>query len=401
MSTIKVAASKHAASSIDYALYGDSGRMRAEHLAAGTSRVAAFRSSLGGEASAWFRDEFVAAAEDHGRKNQLYMYTLSFHPDEFDVSNPTDLDRIAEVGEKLCQRMHSADYAVVVHADAKGGHGHAHIYVVNHDNVTGKSLQKYTSWQRGVRQLNDELMRDEGLQQLPDPHRQLEDWTLRREQFAADGFERELGDRIATALRDPRSTDRDSFAAVLGEQDVRVSVARSGELRYKMRHPTSGRLMSKSGAKLTPEFTTEGVRQIFDYRAQQQAEKGQQEHGHPRRDQAEREPQRDFGAVAAVDVTAGRARKRSAEPDRRVEPADRAADRDRQVGVRRDQPGEDGAAVNQKLVRARIAAERRRKQAQRDREDAERARGLDQLRGHQPGGPECSQRRSQGRGLGL
>ncbi|MEY8567332.1 relaxase/mobilization nuclease domain-containing protein [Corynebacteriaceae bacterium 7-707] len=395
MSTTKVAPSTHAGTSLDYAFYGDSGEQKQAHLEAGTSRVAAFRSSMGNEPTEGLRAALQQDAEAHGRKNQMYVYKLNFHPDEFDVTKPEDLERVADVGEKLARSMHSADYAVVVHADAAGGHAHAHIYVNNHDNLTGKSLQKYTSWSRGLHQLNDDLMEREGLRRLPDPARQKEDWTLRREEFSAGGFERTLGDKIAAGLRDPRSTDAEAFTEVLREHDVSVTVAKSGEFRYKMRHPTTGKIQSKSGAKLTPEFTAAGTREIFDYHAARHQQRQEHGHGDLGRDAAAGQTGRELGAVAAVDVTAGRFGRSRHGADRGDQRAEPAADRDSQEHQRSaDVGGEDAAADSaQRHIRIRARAEA----VRRDREDARDAqrdavrRTLD--RGNRPA-------RSQSEGLG-
>lgn len=271
MSTIKHKASKSGESSIDYAFYGDSGALKARHLAAGTSRVAAFRSSFGDVPTEAVRDLIVAAAEGHGRKLQLHTYTISFHPDEFDVSNPEHLERIADVGERLSKKMHSAGYVVVVHADADGGHGHAHIYVVNHDDLTGRSIQRFTSWKNGLRQLNDELMVAEGLQVLPDPMRTKPDWIQRREDFQPGGFEQVLGDKVAAALRDPRSVDREAFEGVLAEHDVKLAVTDRDGWSYKTRRTDNGKFGRKKASGLTPEFTADGAQEVFDYHAQQAA----------------------------------------------------------------------------------------------------------------------------------
>lgn len=107
-----------------------------------------------------FVDRAKLLTRVHGRKIELYSYVLAFHPDEFDVTVQADLDRIRDVAVELAGRMHSADYIIAVHNDSAGGHGHAHILTTNHDNLTGKSLQQFTSWRHGLRQLNDELMRD-------------------------------------------------------------------------------------------------------------------------------------------------------------------------------------------------------------------------------------------------
>ncbi|GAC78797.1 Relaxase/Mobilisation nuclease domain-containing protein [Gordonia malaquae] len=297
MSIIKYKASKSGASSIDYAFYGDSGTQKMLHLAAGTSRVAAFRSSFGDLATPAVRDVIVAAAEGHGRKIHLHTYTLAFHPDEFDVTNPEHLDRVAAVGERLVKRMHSAGYAVVVHDDADGGHAHAHIYVVNHDDLTGQSIQRYTSWKNGLRQLNDELMESEGLRVLPDPEREKPAWIQRREDFTAGGFEQVLGDRVAAALRDPRSVDREHFEEVLAERDVTLAVTDRDGWSYKMRRTDTGKLGRKKSSGLTPEFTADGAQEIFNYHAQRAAQAVRE------RDEEEREKEISDGHLGRFEST--------------------------------------------------------------------------------------------------
>ncbi|MDH3010662.1 relaxase/mobilization nuclease domain-containing protein [Gordonia alkanivorans] len=156
------------------------------------------------------------------------------------MNNPADVERVNELGRMLAEDMHSADYLVVTHVDSKGGHLHNHIYVCNNDNITGKSLQRNTSWAKGVHKANDALMEREGCQVLNSPVQAKADWSLQREQYEVDGFERTLGDKIAASLRDPRSTDREAYKAVLAEHDVKFSVAKSGEHRYKLRATRTG-----------------------------------------------------------------------------------------------------------------------------------------------------------------
>lgn len=204
MSTINVRPSKDAAGSVGYVLFGHGKDRREQLLASGQTRAAAFALSMadGGTTPAEFVERAERLAEARGRRNMLYSYVLAFHPDEFDVTKPDDLNRVRDVAARLAERMHSADYMVVVHADAAGGHAHAHILVINHDNLTGRSLQRYTSWRHGLRQINDELMADEGLRVLPDPTEPKPDWELRREAFAPGGFEQTLGDKVCAALCD-------------------------------------------------------------------------------------------------------------------------------------------------------------------------------------------------------
>ena len=269
MSSINVQPSKDAAASVAYVLYGNDRAFRERLRSRGQTRAAALALSMqNGSASP---AEFVARAQRlakaTGRTNELYSYVLAFSPDEFDVTNPADIGRIKAVAAKLAGRMHSADHLVVVHSDSAGGHGHAHILVLNHDNLTGKSLQRFTSWKRGLHQLNDELMREEGLRVLPDPAQPKPGWEQRREAFAAGGFEQTLGDTIFDALRDTRAVDQAAFEAVLGEQGVTLAVTNRDGWSFKMRRTDNGKIGRKKASALTPDFTADAVTEVFRQRA--------------------------------------------------------------------------------------------------------------------------------------
>ena len=263
--------------------------------------------------------EFIACAEAHaaahGRTYQLQSYVLAFHPDEFDVTSHADLERIRDVAVELAERMHSADYMVAVHSDSAGGRGHAPlILVINHDNLTGKSLQRYTSWKHGLRQFNDELMADEGLRVFPDPEEPKPDWELRREAFAPGGFEQVLGDKVYDALTDSRSTNREAFEHVLAGHGVTLAVTNRDGWSYKMRRDDNGKLGREKASALTPEFTAEGAQEIFDYHTQ----KGQA-HGSAGQDQAVRRAAADYGDAGDLDLAARRrqAADRESHEDRR------------------------------------------------------------------------------------
>jgi hypothetical protein len=364
MSTVNVRPSRDAAASVNYVLYGNSSKLRVRLVADGTTRAAAFRLSTVGDATpAAFSARAERLAEAHGRRNMLYSYVLAFHPDEFDVRVSGDMERIAEVASEMAERMHSADYMVVVHADSLGGHGHAHILVINHDNLTGKSLQRYTSWRHGLRQLNDELMQDEGLLVLPDPEEPKAEWELRREEFASDGFEQILGDKVYAALADPRSINRESFDKVLAEYDVTLAVTDRDGWSYKMRRLDNGKYGRKKASGLTPEFTAEGAQPIFDYHAQRG-----QAHGAAGHDQRAGRMAAEFGDVEALDLDASlrRAATREAHEDSRGSDNVRE-DHGRATGHPTPEPV-DLAAARTALERA--ARRRDEEQAERDREDA-------------------------------
>ena len=269
MSTINVQPSKDAAASVAYVLYGNDKQFRERLRSRGQTRAAALALSMqnGSTSPADFVARAQRLAKAMNRTNELYSYVLAFHPDEFDVTNRADIERIKEIAATLAGRMHSADKLVVVHSDAAGGHGHAHILVANHDNLTGKSLQRFTSWKRGLHQLNDELMRDEGLRVLPDPAQPKPSWEQRREALAAGGFEQSLGDIVFDALRDPRAVDQAAFESVLGEQGVTLAVTNRDGWSFKMRRADNGKIGRKKASVLTPDFTADAVIEMFQKRA--------------------------------------------------------------------------------------------------------------------------------------
>lgn len=358
MSTISVQPSTSAAASVVYVVYGSKQGQRA-----GANRAASFALSMahGGTTPEQFIERAERLAGARGRKNQTYNYVLAFSPDEFDVTKQEDLDRVRDVAMKFTERMHSADYLVVVHADSAGGHAHAHIIVINNDNHTGKSLQRYTSWKHGLHQLNDELMAEEGLSVLPDPQQTKPDWEQRREQFADGGFEQVLGDKVFDALTDSRSVDRAGFEQVLAEYGVTLAVTHRDGWTYKMRRADNGRLGRKKASGLTPEFTAEGAQQIFDYHAQKGAS-----HESARPDQAGRRTAADYGDAGSIDLDGARRRAASREAHE---------DRDRSRELREGHgraAGHEADPVDLAAARARLDAARRRDEeaAERDREDA-------------------------------
>lgn len=271
MSTINVKSSKSAASAVNYVLYGSDARVRSLLMKEGRTRASALavHTADGPATPEHFLARAQALAKLHGRRVEAYTYVLAFHPDEFDVSDLAAMQRVCEVAKRLTESMHSADYLIAVHTDAKGQHAHAHITVTNHDNFTGKALTRYTSWKHGLHQLNDQIMKEQGLRVLPDPQRPKPKWLQRREDFKAGGFEQRLGDIVNDALADPRSKDRASFEEVLGEQGVRLAVTDRDGWSYKMRRGDNGKLGKKKASALCPDFTADKASEVFKAHAQQ------------------------------------------------------------------------------------------------------------------------------------
>ena len=318
--------------------------------------------------------EIVARAEQVGaafhRRNEMYTYTQNFSPEEFDVNNPDHIQRVHDLGVKLAKRMNSADFLVVTHTDSAGGHLHNHIYVVNHDNLTGKALSRCRSWSRGLRQVNDQLMRDEGCQVLPDPQMPKPDWDLRRGAFKDDGFEQKLGDIVMRALLDQRSVDREAFEQVLAEQGVRLRVTDRDGWTYSMRRADNGKWARRKASSLCDEFTAKGVGEIFALRQPDMntTQKGEQ-HERSGKNQA---GTAGLGDVSILDVEARRRRGS-------VTQADEVSQRDERLsqGDGRGTGSSTQAIGDVDLAAARAALEdaaRRRdeEQIERDREDGRR-----------------------------
>lgn len=182
--------------SADYLVFGVGAKKR-KHKAAGSNRIVpGFYCDLASV------DAFVALGDElarkHSRKVKAQSYVLSFPPEEFDVVNSMDLQRVGDAAFLLAKKMHPhSPCLIVVHADGKGRAAHAHIKVLNHDNSTGKALHNFrVHWQ--VKKANDELMRELDLQVLDvKPKQPTDAWVMRRQELPE--FEQILGDACAEA----------------------------------------------------------------------------------------------------------------------------------------------------------------------------------------------------------
>ena len=384
MSTVNVQPTTSARAAVMYALLG-TGKRRTQHEKDGTTRAALLSCTLDSSEEIVRRAEQVSAACH--RRNEMYTYTQNFSPEEFDVNNSDHVQRVHDLGVKLARRMNSADYLVVTHTDSAGRHLHNHIYVVNHDNLTGKALSRCRSWSRGLRQVNDELMRDEGCQVLPSPEQPKADWDLRRGAFKDGGFEQILGDKITEALLDARSVNREAFEQVLAEHEVRLRVTDRDGWTYSMRRQDNGKWGRRKASSLCDDFMSSKVEEVFDFHQQNTTTKEEQDE---RTGQAQGPA--GLGDIRSLDVEARRRRGTDETVDERREQGERVPQGDGRSAERRDQAPEQ---VNLAAARAALADAARRRdkeQAQRDREDAERNRRAERLRAASPLDDEADQR---------
>lgn len=368
MSTVNVQPTTSARAAVTYALFGMSDRHR-RNLNDRPTRTEWYTYSMESPEAIVERAEQIRAI---GRRNEMYTYTQNFSPEEFDVNNPEHIQRVHDLGVKLAKRMNSADFLVVTHTDSAGGHLHNHIYVVNHDNLTGKSLSRCRSWSRGLRQVNDELMRDEGCQVLPDPQMPKPDWDLRRGAFKDGGFEQVLGDKVMEALLDQRSVDRESFEQVLAEHEVRLRVTDRDGWTYSMRRDDNGKWGRRKASSLCDEFTAKGVGEIFAFRQQNKTITQKGEH-HERSGQDHAGTTR-LGDVSVLDVEARRRRGSVTQVDGGKQCDERLSRGDGRGADRSDQSGERVDLAAARAALADAARRRDEEQAERDREDTSRSR---------------------------
>lgn len=277
---VTVQRSVSARSSLMYAVMGR-GKQYFDNVNHGTNRVAACACSM--DSLNDFVEHCEAQAFLRGRKNECYNIVLAVDPDVLDVHKKSDIETMLRLGVDFVERAFDAEYAVVVHDDAKGGHAHAHIYVANHDNLTGRALKQNTSWYQ-LRHITDEVVADAGFVPNPDPLIRKPEWEKRREEFEAGSYDQLLGDRISEALHEPTTVDWVSFESALNTRGVRIM--RPGEKKssrkttdsdrtekareinpdrwtYSMRRLDNGNWGRRKPSRLSSEFMFDRVEEVF------------------------------------------------------------------------------------------------------------------------------------------
>ncbi|HGA3156407.1 TPA: relaxase [Streptococcus agalactiae] len=200
MATTFIHPLKDASSSLIYTELGN-GQKKKKHEAEGTTRAACEMGDLP-------RDDMAKYAktlrESHpGRKTEAYEIRVSFSPDELKAHNADDEQMALTHSYKLCKKIYPNSMCyVTVHNDGKGECVHAHCLVVNHDEVTGKTLQDNLRHFE-VKNASDELAAEEGMTVVGTPkfykdkHPEGTTWEKRREE--CDVFEQRLGDKVQHA----------------------------------------------------------------------------------------------------------------------------------------------------------------------------------------------------------
>lgn len=115
-----------------------------------------------------FYDTAMSMLSDNKRRTiEALTIVQSFSPNELDYKNENDVLRAHQAGVALCailaEKYHIM-FNVVTHIDSKGHNVHNHITIPNCDLATGKALQGQIKLFQNLTRINDNLMRDLGLE---------------------------------------------------------------------------------------------------------------------------------------------------------------------------------------------------------------------------------------------
>lgn len=106
-------------------------------------------------------------SDNKSRKIEALTIVQSFSPEELDYQNENDVLRAHQAGVELCSRLaekYHIMFNVVTHIDSKGHNVHNHMDIPNVDLETGKALQGEIKLFSNLARINDDVMRDLGLE---------------------------------------------------------------------------------------------------------------------------------------------------------------------------------------------------------------------------------------------
>lgn len=213
---------------------------------------------------------FGAQMRSKGRSVEALTLVHSFSPQELQADNEEHQELALQLAYELSERAYPGSLkTVVVHADADGGQLHTHTVVFN-ETETGRAIRA-NKLHRQVARLNDELMRENGLevcqpvasrdsQAVYHAKKRVEKGTEKPRDRDAITWEEELKLKVDEAVLNPAVKDMDSFQEVLGASGVEVSYGkRRNRATFKMKSEETGKTSSRRGANLGTRYTLEGL----------------------------------------------------------------------------------------------------------------------------------------------
>lgn len=298
MSITNIRAGASARGALLYQVYG-LGKLGTERRKAGEHRAVGFISDYGSDPTkavwAHIRDA-ERVGRSSARRSEAFTLIHSFPKEEMNPNNPEDVQRVGELGYDLAKRLYpNSAVSVVVHNDSRGQNLHSHITVTNEDMVTGRAIRS-NKLHKQVARVNDELMKEHGLtvtEPQPDRDNQFVYWTgvrlaqinhqLEEEELPipqrkkliraqekheqALQWEESIRESVSDALSSGSVTDFESFKEAMA--DIGVSVRfkeRRGEVSAVTYGFTTeeGKTKAFRGKMLGPQYTAEGLKEIFE-----------------------------------------------------------------------------------------------------------------------------------------
>lgn len=213
---------------------------------------------------------FGAQMRSKGRSVEALTLVHSFSPQELQADNEEHQELALQLAYELSERAYPGSLkTVVVHADADGGQLHTHTVVFN-ETETGRAIRA-NKLHRQVARLNDELMRENGLevcqpvasrdsQAVYHAKKRVQKGTDKPRDRDAITWEEELKLKIDEALLNPAVSDMDALQEALEASGVEVSYGkRRNRATFKMKSAETGKTSSRRGGNLGTRYTFEGL----------------------------------------------------------------------------------------------------------------------------------------------
>lgn len=296
MSVTKVVRSKSATSSAIYAAYGTAENLDNRQVRA--ARLTMVTPFLEGVSVLNFAMTARMNARMNDRKVETINIIQSWSPDELSIFDEGDIDKAHTAGLLLAEKLApGADVMVATHTDSKGGHLHNHIVIANHDRLSGKSVTgNGADFHPAVKQANDEIMRDMGLEVL-EPQAEAIPWA-ERGALTDSNWREVMRGQIALLVADERVAGAASVDDALDAMqefagDYKLSFGRRGAGGQRktnnassfalldddgevMKVPSKGKTVEckSRGSKLGKEYTVKGLREVLE-RAMQEHQRQQ------------------------------------------------------------------------------------------------------------------------------
>lgn len=126
-------------------------------------RVARYHSDLGDPKATV--NSIREIIKNTSREVEGFTLIQSWSAEELSRDKEEDIERAFNAGQELAHRVAPNSPAVVVtHVDGESGCVHNHIFLTNHDLETGKALRGAGRYSKHLQKVNDEVMREQGLQ---------------------------------------------------------------------------------------------------------------------------------------------------------------------------------------------------------------------------------------------